>query len=96
MKTAAESELKEYRNLCLNPFDYRLACEVVDPDAPEWSNPTDSKAIELGEVKAYPHAYANRVTRNEGLFLREKRDRRDQYPGWTRRLSVSFLGRSRP
>lgn len=68
IKTAAERELKEYRNLCLNPLDYRLGCEVVDPDAPEWSNPTDSKAIELGEVKAYPHAYANRVTRNEGCF----------------------------
>lgn len=65
---ASDTEIKQYRNLCLNPLDYRLADEVVDPDAPEWSNPNESKAILKGEVKAFPHVYANRVTRNEGCF----------------------------
>ena len=61
-------DIKEYRNLCLNPLDYRLADEIVDPDAPEWSNPNESAAMEKGEITAYPHVYANRVTRNEGCF----------------------------
>lgn len=68
IREATEEEVKSYRNLCLNSLDYRLESEVVDPDAPEWSNPTDSKAIENGEILFYPHAYANRVTRNEGCF----------------------------
>ncbi len=67
-RAASEEDLKTYRNLCLNPYDYRVQSEVVDPDAPEWSNPTNSKAVEDGEIKAFPHAYANRVTRNEGCF----------------------------
>ena len=68
LRIPAEEELKTYRNLCLNPLDYRVASEVVDPDAPEWSNPTESEAVEKGEIPAYPHVYANRVTRNEGCF----------------------------
>ena len=68
IRIPAEEELHAYRNLCLNPFDYRRQSEVVDPDAPEWSNPTDSEAVENGEIPAYPHVYANRVTRNEGCF----------------------------
>ena len=68
MRTASEEEKQTYRNLCLNPLDYRLPSEVVDPDAPEWSNPTDSQAIKNNEITAFPHAYANRVTRNEGCF----------------------------
>lgn len=68
MRRANEEELKKYRNLCLNPLDFRLAEEVVDPDAAEWSNPTDSAAAEEGRVAAFPHVYANRVTRNEGCF----------------------------
>ena len=68
MWAASEAEKQTYRNLCLNPLDYRLPSEVVDPDAPEWSNPTDSQAMKDNEITAYPHAYANRVTRNEGCF----------------------------
>lgn len=68
IRNVSADELGTYRNLCLNPLDYRLASEVVDPDAPEWSNPNDSEAAESGEVKAFPHAYANRITRNEGCF----------------------------
>ncbi len=68
IRPATEEEKATYRNLCLNPLDFRVPSEVVDPDAPEWSNPTESKAIENGEIFAYPHVYANRVTRNEGCF----------------------------
>lgn len=41
---------------------------MVNPDAPEWSNPEDSEAFLNGEITEFPHAYANRVTRNEGCF----------------------------
>lgn len=68
IRVTAEEERKTYRNLCVNPLDYRVASEVVDPNAPEWSNPTDSAAMENGEITAFPHVYANRVTRNEGCF----------------------------
>lgn len=68
MRAASEEEIHTYRNLCLNPLDYRRDTEVVDPDAPEWSNPKDSPAFINGEITEFPHAYANRVTRNEGCF----------------------------
>lgn len=68
VRTAREDELNAYRNLCLNPLDFRTESEIVDPDAPEWSNPTDSVAVKNGEILAFPHVYANRVTRNEGCF----------------------------
>lgn len=62
-------DLTKYRNLAYNLLDVRLVSEVNDPDAPEWSNPKASCAVEAGEVMCYPHAYANRVTRNEGDFF---------------------------
>lgn len=68
VRVTPTEELGEYRNLALNPLDYRVESEIVDPDAEEWSNPTNSPAIEQGEITAYPHVYANRVTRNEGCF----------------------------
>lgn len=69
-REATEEELFQYRNVCLNPLDVRLESEVVDPNAPEWSNPVRSKAVEEDDqVKFFPHAYANRVTRNEGDFF---------------------------
>lgn len=68
MRAASEEEIHTYRDLCLNPLDYRRDTEVVDPDAPEWSNPKDSMAFINGEITEFPHAYANRVTRNEGCF----------------------------
>ncbi len=67
--TATREEIGTYRNLAYNPLDIRLASEVNDPDAPEWSNPKSSCAVEAGEVRCFPHAYANRVTRNEGDFF---------------------------
>lgn len=69
MEAATQEDLDTYRNLCINPLDRRLEQEVVDPDAPEWSNPTDSAAVAQQKVAAFPHAYANRVTRNEGSFF---------------------------
>lgn len=68
MRAASDNDIHSYRNLCLNPLDYRRPSEVVNPDAPEWSNPKDSEAFLNGEITEFPHAYANRVTRNEGCF----------------------------
>ncbi len=68
IRPATRDELQSYRNLCLNPLDYRVKEEIVDPDAPDWANPTDSSAVSEGIIEAFPHAYANRVTRNEGCF----------------------------
>ena len=68
MRVANKEDLGVYRNLCLNPLDFRFPSEVVDHNAPEWSNPNQSAAIDNGEVLGFPHAYANRVTRNEGCF----------------------------
>lgn len=68
VREATDSEIYTYRNLALNPMDFRLSEEVTDPDAPEWSNPTESQAVKDGKTELFPHAYANRVTRNEGCF----------------------------
>ena len=68
IRYATQDEIMEYRNLALNPMDFRVGDEVNDPDAPEWSNPTVSKAVERAEIGLFPHVYANRVTRNEGCF----------------------------
>lgn len=67
-RAATADELSAYRNLALNPVDRRYADEVVDPDAPEYGNPTDSVRYTEGTIPYFPHAYANRVTRNEGCF----------------------------
>ncbi len=69
LRAASKTDLAAYRNLALNPLDTRLPEEVNDPDAPEWSNPTDSCAVAEGKIVAFPHAYANRTTRNEGCFF---------------------------
>lgn len=64
---AAKAEL-EYRDLALNPYDIFTDGEVVPWDAPEWTNPEQSPAFEKGEIKSFPHAFASRVTRDEGCF----------------------------
>ncbi len=69
LRSAEPADLTARRNLALNPLDVRLPEEVNDPDAPEWSNPTDSCAVAEGKIAAFPHAYANRTTRNEGDFF---------------------------
>lgn len=69
LRAAKKEEITAYRNLALNPMDVRLPEEVNDPDAPEWGNPTDSGAVAAGKIAVFPHAYANRTTRNEGCFF---------------------------
>lgn len=68
IREARSSDISQYRNLALNPLDSRVASEVTAPDAPEWSNPTESQAIKSDKIELFPHVYANRVTRNEGCF----------------------------
>ena len=59
----------DYRDLALNPYDIFTNEEVVPWDAPEWANPEHSPAVEGGKVKAFPHVFASRVTRDEGCFF---------------------------
>lgn len=62
-------ELGAYRNLAYNTLDYRYAVEVTNPDAPQnGSLPLTSAAVNSDIVSYYPHAYANRVTRNTTMF----------------------------
>ncbi len=64
-RVASEGELSESRNLALNPYDLPYLDETNDPAG---ESVPDSAAVGLGEVAAFPHAYANRVTRNEAEF----------------------------
>lgn len=64
----SEEKLSEPRNLAFNPLDFRYASEVTKFDAKKGTLPVNSAAIENNEVLAYPHAYANRITRNEAQF----------------------------
>lgn len=64
-RIAAKEELAASRNLAVNPYDFPCTDEKTDPAG---ENVPDSAAISLGEVAAFPHAYANRVTRNEAGF----------------------------
>lgn len=73
---ATNSEISERRNLALNPYDYMYVDEINDQTAADNAmdkNLTESAALE--QVTAYPHAYANRVTRNEeGFYARNAID----------------------
>jgi len=64
------------RNLAVNPYDYMYVDEKNDADAATLdSELLNSAAVEGGQVTAYPHAYANRVTRNEvGFYARNAID----------------------
>ena len=68
-KIVNEDEVHSYRNLALNPLDAQYDSEINPFDAELYVNPTNSLAIENGEVKAFPHIYGNRVTRHEGCFF---------------------------
>ena len=61
------SDLKQKRNVCLNPYDFMYKSETNNQTSS--SLPLNSIAVENNEVVAYPHAYANRVTRNEQNFF---------------------------
>ena len=61
------SDLKQDRNVALNPYDFMYKSEINNQTSS--SLPLESVAVENNEVVTYPHAYANRVTRNEQNFF---------------------------
>ncbi len=62
-------EVGAYYNLALNPCDQHLPWEMTNPAGAKYGNPIHSMAVEVDAISAYPHAFANRVTRNEGEFF---------------------------
>lgn len=64
-RIATPQDLQTVRNLACNPYDFRYRVEC---GAPNEKMPPDSPAVASGELRAFPHAYANRVTRNEAIF----------------------------
>ncbi len=71
-RVASDKEVtsKTVRNLASNPYDFMYADEINDQEANDLSGHlTDSTAVYEGEVATYPHAYANRVTRNNAQFF---------------------------
>ena len=66
---ASDSEVAGERNLTVNPYDYMYVDEKNDQNATTMSaDLLESAAVTSGQVVTYPHAYANRVTRNEAGF----------------------------
>ena len=66
---ASGSEVSERRNLALNPYDFMYVDEKNDQNKSD--NAMDVTLVDsqaLSQVSAFPHAYANRVTRNEAGF----------------------------
>ena len=71
-RVASDEEVtsKTVRNLASNPYDFMYADELNNQEESDLSGHlTDSTAVYEGEVAAYPHAYANRVTRNNAQFF---------------------------
>ncbi len=68
VRVATKDDLKTYRNLAINPLDGIFEGEKNKSDAPLNSLPIESVTVENGSVTGYPHAYANRVTRNESWY----------------------------
>ncbi|MDO4563420.1 MAG: glycoside hydrolase family 88 protein [Clostridia bacterium] len=68
VRAATAEDLKAYRNVALNGIDYAFPEEINSPTAKLYTLAADSPAEKSGKVLGYPHAYANRVTRNEGAF----------------------------
>lgn len=66
---ATAEEIEARRDLALNPYDVQLEDEVNPFDSEDFVNPEASVAVTKKEVKCYPHAYANRITRHEGCFF---------------------------
>ncbi len=88
---ASDKDLADEVNLAQNGYDYMYIDEKNDQTASTMKESLkDSAAVKLGEVAAYPHAYANRVTRNEiGFYARNAIDGRTEsdghgnaYPSW--------------
>ena len=64
-RVASLQDLQTARNVACNPYDFRYRAECGPPNE---KMPSDSPIIASGELRAFPHAYANRVTRNEAIF----------------------------
>ena len=64
-RIASPQDLQTARNIACNPYDFRYRAECGGPNE---KMPSDSPVITSGELRAFPHAYANRVTRNEAIF----------------------------
>ena len=74
---ASESEIKNYnQSLTYNPYDFMRNDEINNQDVEVMSTDlVDSICVINDEVGAYPHIYANRVTRNEvGFYTRNAID----------------------
>lgn len=74
---ASQGEIDEYAEILTNnPYDFMRLDEVNNQDLSVMgSDLSDSISVENDEVGAYPHAYANRVTRNEvGFYARNAID----------------------
>lgn len=67
-RVATAEELSERRNLAVNAYDFKYADEETVYNAATEELINDSAAVESGQVLAYPHAYANRVTENKTIF----------------------------
>ena len=72
VRKATIEEIKNTKNLALNPFDIMFKDEVLPYNNSSFTGQAnlenDSPAVKLNEVRTFPHAYSNRVTRNEVGF----------------------------
>ena len=68
-RVATADEIREKRNLALNPYDFMYAGEKGVYEAPTEDLINNSVVEEAGDVQTYPHAYANRVTENKLIFM---------------------------
>lgn len=101
--TDAEISSDKARNLAVNPYDLMYTDEINDWDAADASGALlDSATVYSGESIAYPHAYANRVTRGEAQFYARnaidvgtKSDGHGEYPyqswGYDQRDDAEFV-----
>ena len=73
---ATDEEIAGERNLAVNVYDYMYIDEKNDAGADSLDKELDgSAAVASGQVATFPHAYANRVTRNEvGFYARNAID----------------------
>ena len=73
---ASQQEIEQYsESLSYNPYDFMRNDEVNNQDVASLTSLKDSVSFDNDEIGAYPHAYANRVTRNEvGFYARNAID----------------------
>lgn len=66
-RIATAEEISAYQNLAQNVYDFRYLNEKTDYDGSSADLVNESKSIAQNEVRAYPHAYANRVWKNDAV-----------------------------